>query len=29
MNDLLQLALFVAGWWVLQVWILPRFGVPT
>ncbi len=29
MNDLLQLALFIAGWWVLQVWILPRLGVPS
>jgi hypothetical protein len=29
MSDLLQLVLFVAGWWVLQTWVLPRLGVPT
>ena len=29
MNDLLQLVLFVAGWWVLQTWIFPRFGIQT
>jgi len=29
MTDFLQLALFVAGWWVLQTWVLPRLGVPT
>jgi hypothetical protein len=29
MNYLLQLALFIAGWWVLQVWIFPKLGVPT
>jgi hypothetical protein len=28
MNDLLQLALFVVGWIVLQRVILPRLGVP-
>jgi hypothetical protein len=27
MNDLLQLALFVVGWLVLQRVILPRLGV--
>jgi len=27
MNDLLQLALFVVGWIVLQRVILPRLGV--
>ncbi len=29
MSDLLQLVLFLAGWWVLQTWIFPRLGVPT
>ncbi len=29
MSDLLQLVLFVAGWWVLQTWLFPRLGVPT
>jgi hypothetical protein len=29
MSDLLQLVLFLAGWWVLQAWVLPRLGVPT
>ncbi len=29
MSDLLQLALFVAGWFVLQTWVLPKLGVPT
>jgi hypothetical protein len=28
-NDLLQLILFVAGWYFLQRWLLPRLGVPT
>ncbi len=28
MDDLLQLALFVAGWIVLQRVILPKLGVP-
>jgi hypothetical protein len=28
-NDLLQLALFIAGWWVLQAWVFPKLGVPT
>ncbi len=27
--DLLYLVLFVAGWFLLQAWILPRLGVPT
>ncbi len=29
MSDLLQLALFIVGWFVLQTWVLPRLGVPT
>jgi hypothetical protein len=29
MSDLLQLVLFLVGWWVLQAWVLPRLGVPT
>jgi len=28
MNDLLQLALFVAAWLFVQRWLLPRLGVP-
>jgi hypothetical protein len=28
MDDLLQLFLFLAGWVVLQRWILPKLGVP-
>ncbi len=27
-NALTLLAVLVA-WWALQVWVLPRFGVPT
>ncbi len=27
MNDLLQFILFLAGWYVLQRWILPKAGV--
>jgi len=29
MNDILFFALLVAGWIVVQRWILPRMGVPT
>jgi len=29
MPDWLQLILFFAAWFVLQRWILPRFGVST
>jgi hypothetical protein len=29
MHDFLLFALFVAGWFALQTWILPRMGVPT
>jgi hypothetical protein len=29
MADALTLLAVLAFWWVLQVWVLPRFGVPT
>ena len=29
MDNALTLLAFLALWWVLQVWLLPRFGVPT
>lgn len=29
MHDFLFFALFVAAWFALQTWILPRMGVPT
>lgn len=29
MTDILIFAGIVAGWFVLQMWILPRFGVQT
>jgi len=29
MDDLLRLALFVAGWYLLQRLIFPRMGVPS
>jgi hypothetical protein len=29
MDDLLQLILFFAGWYVLQRWLLPKAGVPS
>jgi hypothetical protein len=29
MENALTLAGVLVVWWVLQVWILPRFGVPT
>jgi hypothetical protein len=29
MEDALTLVVGLAAWWALQVWILPRFGVPT
>lgn len=29
MADALTLFAVLALWWVLQVWVLPRFGVPT
>ena len=29
MEDALTLLAVLALWWVVQVWLLPRFGVPT
>jgi hypothetical protein len=29
MENALTLIAVLAGWWVLQVWLLPRLGVPT
>ena len=29
MNNGLTLVAFVAVWYLLQVWLLPRLGVPT
>jgi hypothetical protein len=29
MNDLLNLVVFIAVWYVLQRFVLPRLGVPT
>ena len=29
MENALTLIGVLAFWWVLQVWVLPRFGVPT
>jgi len=29
MNDALQLVLFVAAWFFVQRWLLPRLGVPS
>lgn len=29
MQDYLTLGLFLAGWFVLNRWLLPRLGVPT
>jgi hypothetical protein len=29
MSDLLQLALFLAAWFVVRRWVLPRAGVPS
>jgi len=29
MNETLQLVLFVAGWFFVQRWLLPRLGVPS
>jgi hypothetical protein len=29
MSDLLVGLLFLAAWFVLQAWLLPRLGVPT
>jgi hypothetical protein len=29
MENALTFIAVLALWWVLQVWLLPRFGVPT
>ena len=29
MEDVVTVMAGLALWWVLQVWVLPRFGVPT
>jgi hypothetical protein len=29
MDSALTLLAVLVAWWVLQVWVLPRFGVPT
>jgi hypothetical protein len=29
MSDILIIAAFLLGWFALQFWILPRFGVST
>jgi hypothetical protein len=29
MENVLTFAAMLALWWVLQVWLLPRLGVPT
>lgn len=29
MSDALQLVLFIAGWFFIQRWLLPRLGVPS
>jgi hypothetical protein len=29
MENALTLLAVLALWWVMQVWLLPRFGVPT
>ena len=29
MNETILLLAFVAAWLVLQLWLLPRLGVPT
>jgi hypothetical protein len=29
MESTLTLLAVLVAWWVLQVWVLPRFGVPT
>lgn len=29
MSDMLQMALFVAGWFVLQTWVFPMLGIRT
>ena len=29
MTDALTVFAALAAWWALQLWVLPRFGVPT
>jgi len=29
MESVLTLIALLAAWWLLQVWLLPRLGVPT
>jgi hypothetical protein len=29
MDNVLTVAAVLAAWWILQVYVLPRFGVPT
>jgi hypothetical protein len=29
MEDALAVAAVLGIWWIAQVWVLPRFGVPT
>jgi hypothetical protein len=29
MNDMIGIAIFIAAWFVLMRFVLPRFGVPT
>ncbi len=29
MSDMMQMALFVLGWFVLQNWVFPRLGIRT
>jgi hypothetical protein len=29
MENVLTLLAVLVAWWILQVWVLPRFGVPT
>jgi hypothetical protein len=29
MDSALTLLAVMVAWWVLQVWVLPRFGAPT
>jgi hypothetical protein len=29
MENALNVLAVLVFWWVLQVWVLPRFGVPT
>lgn len=29
MTDILIVGAFLAGWLILQLWVLPRFGIQT